>query len=207
LAVLLFGFRIVYRIITVVICAAIVYLAVSVVQVDLAARGTISLSRVQRAAAIVVTGTPGKSHMSDDYRDKLKTAWSLYSRHLAPILIVGVPSVATSADRLSDSLSKELASVVTPTKVTAVLAKNAGAEFSRVEKRIGRGRRVIVVTDAIDALYMKGVSAADGLNPEVVAPRASKKSVFSQVSPLFRQATAVAVGRVIGFAHATWASD
>jgi hypothetical protein len=207
LAVLLFGFRIVYRFITIVICAAIVYLAVSVVQVDLAARGTISLSGVRRAAAIVVTGTPGKSHMSDDYRAKLKTAWSLYSRHLAPILIIGVPSGATRADLLSNSLSKELAPVVAPGKVTAVLAKNAGTEFSGVEKRIGRGREVIVVTDAIDALYVKAVSAADGLHPEVVAPRASKKSVFSQISPLFREATAVAVGRVIGFAHATWASD
>jgi hypothetical protein len=204
--VLLLGFRTVYRAVSLVIAASIVYLAVCVVQVDAASRGAISPDRARSAAVIVVTGTPGMSHMSSDYRAKLKAAWSLYTRRLAPTLIVGVPSGVNRKGVLSAAKSSELAPVANPHDITAVLAKSAGTEFSRVEKRLGRGHRVLIVTDAINALYMEGVASAYGLRPEIVSPSASKKIVFSQISPLFREATGVAVGRVIGFAQATWAS-
>lgn len=203
----MFGIRILYRTISLLISAAIVYLIVCAVQVDTASRGVISPSRAQHAAAIVVTGTPGTSQMSADFRAKLRVATSLYSRRLASLLIVGFPSGVNSSSGLSEQRVREIAPIVNPRDVTAILAKTSGSEFSRVEKRIGRGRRVIVVTDAINALYMEGLVADDGLRPEVIAPPASKKSVFGQFSPLFREATGVAVGRVIGFANATWASN
>lgn len=202
----LFGFRIIYRIITLVISAAIVYLIVCGVQVETASRSVRLPSHANRAAAIVVTGTPGMAHMSADFRAKIRVAWSLYSKDLAPVLVVAVPSGASRSGALSAQRMKELAPAVKPGDVTGVIAKSAGTEFSRVAKRIGRGRRVIIVTDAINALYMEGVAAGQGLHPEVVAPAASKKLVFSQISALFREASGVAVGRVIGFGHATWAS-
>lgn len=202
----LFGFRIVYRIITLLISAAVVYVIVSGVQVEMASRSTLSPSRTKHAAAIVVTGTPGMGHMSDDFRTKLRLAWSLYSKGLAPVLVVAVPSGASRSGALSEQRMRELAPAVKPRDVTGILAKSSGAEFSRIENRFGRGKRVIIVTDAINALYMEGVASGDGLRPEVVAPVTSKKIVFSQISPLFREATGVAVGRVIGFANATWAS-
>jgi hypothetical protein len=204
--VLLFGFRIVYRIITLAVSAVVVYLIVCGVQVEMASRSAVSPSRANRAAAIVVTGTPGMTKMSADFRAKLRVASSLYSKGLAPVLIVAVPSGARRSGALSSQRMAELAPAVKPSEVTGVMAKSAGTEFSSVEKRIGRGRRVIVVTDAINSLYMEGVAAENGLHAEVVAPAASKKIVFAQISPLFRELTGVAVGRVFGFGNATWAT-
>jgi hypothetical protein len=204
--VLLFGFRVFYRIVTLLIAAAVVYLVVTGVQVEIASRATRLPSRAEHAAAIVVTGTPGTPNMSADYRAKLRIASSLFSRRLAPLLIVAVPSGASRAGALSAQRTKEFGSILKPHQVAAVLAADAGKEFSRVEKRIGRGHRVIIVTDAINALYMESCAASDGLVPEVVAPPASKKTVFSQISSLLRETSGVAVGRVIGFGNATWAT-
>lgn len=203
---MIFGFRIFYRIVTLLITAAIVYFVVTAVQVETAAHRARSPKRAEHAALIVVTGTPGMPNMSADYRAKLRVASSLYRRGLAPVLIIAVPSGVSRKGALSAQRTKELESVLKPAEATAVLATDAGTEFSRVEKRVGRGHRVIVVTDAINALYMESVATGDGLVPEVVAPPGSKKFVFSQISPLFREASGVAVGRVIGFAHATWAT-
>ena len=202
----LFGFRIIYRIISIAVAAALVYLVITGVQVETASRMTRLPNAVAHARAIVVTGTPGSPHMSADFRAKLGVARSLYQKGDAPLLVVGLPSGVNRAGGYSATWTKELASAVTPGDVTAVLAKNVGKELSLLEKRIGRGHRVIVVTDAINALYVEGVASGDGMKPEVVAPATSKKILFSQFSQLFREASGVAVGRVIGFSNATWAS-
>ncbi len=201
-----FAFRILYRIISVLVAAAIVYLVVSGVQVETASRGTILPSHVKRAAAIVVTGTPRSSQLSSDYRSKLRLAWSLYSGRRARLLYVALPKGASRSGSLSSKWTKGLSSAAKPSDLTSVVASNVGTELSRVVKRIGRGSRVIIVTDAINALYMQDVAAAAGLHPQVVSPKASKKLLFSQISALFREASGVAVGRVIGFTNASWAS-
>jgi hypothetical protein len=199
-------FRIIYRILSLVLSAAIVYLIISAVQVETASHSTRSASHVERAAAIVVTGTPGTPNMSTDYLVKLRLAKSLYSAHNAPLLFVGLPSGVNRKGVMNGQWNREFSSTLKPADVTAILAANVGREFSRVVQRIGRGHRVIVVTDAINALYVEGVATDDGLHPEVVAPSASRKLLFSQISQLFREASGVAVGRVIGFDNATWAS-
>jgi hypothetical protein len=204
--VLFFGFRILSRIFSLLVSAAVVYVVVTAVQVETASRSALSPARAKHAAAIVVTGTPGRPAVSADYRAKLRVASSLYSAGLAPLLIVGAPSGVGRSGALSGHLAYELKSEIKLSEVTGVTAKDAGTEFSHVEKLIGRGHRVIVVTDAINTLYMESVAANDRLVPEVVAPSDSKKFVFSQISPLFREASGVAVGRVIGFANATWAT-
>lgn len=204
----IFGLRIVYRAIALVISAALVYFVVSVVQVETASKGALpSWKASSHAAAIIVTGTPGARTISTDYRARLRVAWKLYSGKHAPLLFIAVSSGANRAGALNSKRAAELASVVkTSHDLTAVLASTSSKEFSRIEKRIGRGRHVIVVTDAIDALYMESLAAGDGFHPQVVAPTPSKKLLFSQFAPLLREASGVAVGRVFGFGNATWAS-
>lgn len=199
------GFRIIYRILSIVISAAIVYLIISGIQVETASRHTRATNSLKRAAAIVVTGSPSSTNLSSDYRDKLSLAASLYAKGRAPLLVVGLPSGVSRSGHLSAQWTRELGSAAK--EITAVRASNVGTELSKIEKRIGHGRRIIVVTDAINTLYVEGAASNHGFQPEIVAPRASKKNLFAQISPLFREASGVAVARALGYSTASWASQ
>jgi hypothetical protein len=201
------GFRTTYRIISIVISAAIVYLIVSGIQVEIASRHTRATPSLQRASAIVVTGTPSVRNLSSDFRDKLRLAVSLYRKGRAPLLVVGLPSGVSRSGRISPQWSKELSPVAKVSEITGVAASNVGTELSKVEKRVGHGRRIIVVTDAINTLYMEGIASNHSFKPAVVAPRASHKNLFAQISPLFREASGVAVARALGYSVANWASQ
>ena len=74
------------------------------------------------------------SNMSTDYRAKLRVASSLYVRGIAPVLIIAVPSGVSRTGVLSAQRTKEFRSVLKPGEATAILATDAGTEFSRASK-------------------------------------------------------------------------
>ena len=92
-------------------------------------------------------------------------------------------------------------------RVEVLTSSNVTEELSSVAKRVGHENRVLIVTDAIDALWTEGVASGAGLQPEISSPPATKRFLTSELAALWREATGVAVGRIIGFHRTGWAGD
>lgn len=189
------------------------YVVASGVQVITASRQQVNAASVGRAAAIVVlparppSGTAAAaSSSSSDLVDRLEEALQLYRSQVAPKLVVagapaspGDPSPAVTAERWLEARHVPAGSMLRLATATPT------ATLSAVAAILGTPARIVVVTDAMDALFTRGAAASDGLTA-VVAPAVGSTGIkMSDLGPLWRQATGVAVGRVIGFAHATWA--
>jgi hypothetical protein len=190
-----------------VVFAAAIYVVVSGVQVARAEGGSVAPNS-PTPAAIVVTGTPssGTAGPSADLLGRLQHGLALYQSHAAPLLIVAGPSVA-SGPTVPDAAKTWLVGQGVPASAVTSLVTANGSEFDAVAKALGRGRAVIVVTDAVDALWAKDAASGAGLVVGVSPVPGTKAAVFTQLAPLFRQATGVAAGRVIGYGHASWAAS
>lgn len=198
--------RLAIRLVSLVVTGAAVYLIVSGVQVVTASHLATNPSDVAPASAIVlVDGSTTSGSSSVDFDARLEWATRLFAAGRAPKVVVaesgpvgarGFASVARAL-RAGGVPNSALVEVTSPGLVRA---------FSATEKRLGYHARVIVVTDAIDALWTEGAASGTGLRVEISSPPGSQKIVFSEIDQLWKQASGVAVGRVIGYPNTTWAA-
>jgi hypothetical protein len=203
---MLFGsVRLISKLISLVVFAAVVYVAVCGVQVVNASRLSTAPDSVGPAVAIVVLGEPVARADSADLTSRLRQAALLYrSGRARKVLLTWYPPSAGAVGSLSYD-KKWLHGVVSSALVVRE-APNAVKALSLAAKLFDRRGSVIVVTDAIDALWTQGAGSADGLTLQVSPPPSSKKFVFDELGPLLRESTGVAVGRLFGFGRATWAA-
>jgi hypothetical protein len=207
---LLWPIKLAFKIVELVFAAAIVYLVVTAVQVELAARvpnGPLAVA--PKASAIVVLGAaPTDGKLSADAKARLAEAKALYGAKLAPRLVVA------GNEQLNGVLGAA-ASWLTAHGVPVLPAYQVFADDSSTQLRLVATELhaepppatpvpVIVVTDAIDALWTEHAAAEDGLAATVVAPSGAPLSQH-EIGPLWRETSAVAVGRIIGFGRVTWA--
>jgi hypothetical protein len=196
--------RVAIKLVSLFVAAVLVYLIICGVQVLTASRVTSSRNGVKPAMAIAVAGGCRSSQLSADIHSRLVWAASLYAARRGPdVTVCGNSGSALVA---SEIRTLERAGV-TGSRINLVSASSVTNELSGIARRLGRGKRVLIVTDAIDVLWTEGVASSDGLQPEVSSPPASKKFVTSELTALWREATGVAVGRVVGFARAGWAGN
>lgn len=195
------------RLPSLVVSAAVVYVVVSGVQVVAASVESTS-AHPGSAAAIVVLPAPLASDGSPsaDLTGRLEKALSLYEAHVAPEVVVGGAPVAAGATSPASVARAFLVARGVPAKAVQPLsAATAGATLSATEALLGSGAKVVVVADAVDALWTRGAASSDGLAAQFVPADGSTKLAMSDLGPLWRQTTGVAVGRVLGFSRATWA--
>jgi uncharacterized SAM-binding protein YcdF (DUF218 family) len=205
---MLFGpARLISKLISLALFAAVVYVAVCGVQVVNASRLSTTPDAVGPAAAIVVLGEPVAKADRADLTARLRQAALLYRSGRAPRVLVTwyPPSRGAVGSRAYDTKWLE-AHGVASSALVAREAPNAVGALSLAAKLFDRRGSVIVVTDAIDALWTQGAGSADGLTLQVSPPPSSKKFVFDELGPLLRESTGVAVGRVFGFGRAAWAA-
>jgi len=205
---MLFGpVRLLTRLLPLVVVAAIVYVIVCGVQVVNASSLSAAPGAVRRASAIIVIGQPVASADRSDLVARLRQAALLYRHGRAPqVVLTWSPPPKGSVGSVSFESSWLGAHGVPPSALAELRASNSAVALSRAAKFLGKGRGVIVVTDAIDALWTEGAGAGDGLSVQVSPPPSSKKFVFAEFGPLVREATGVAVGRVFGFGRISWAA-
>lgn len=210
-----------------VLTAAIVYVVVSGVQVIVASRQGIPTSGMTGSAAIVVLPASLEgSAPSPDLLGRLEEARSLYRAGVAPkLLVAATPQAATGSSATGSSATGSSATASATTgpspsaiarawlvgqgvpagSVVALHSATAAETLSASAALLGTPAKVVVVTDAMDALFARGAAGADGLQA-VVAPAVGSSSIaVSDLGPLWRQATGVAVGRVIGYSRVGWA--
>jgi uncharacterized SAM-binding protein YcdF (DUF218 family) len=206
---MLFGpVRLISKLLSLVVFAAVVYVIVCGVQVVNASRLSTTPDSVRPAAAIVVLGEPVAKADRTDLTARLRQAALLYRSNRAPkVLLTWYPPSAGEVGSLSYDARWLEAHGVVSSELVAREAPNAVVALSKAAKLFDRrGSGVIVVTDAIDALWTQGAGSADGLTLQVSPPPSSKKFVFDELGPLLRESTGVAVGRVFGFGRAAWAA-
>ncbi|HTW99593.1 MAG TPA: hypothetical protein VMD59_12490, partial [Acidimicrobiales bacterium] len=87
----------------------------------------------------------------------------------------------------------------------AVTGSNASSQLRAAGAALGSGTSVLVVTDAIDAMWIERAAPEDGLAATVVPATGSEPLFFKELGAVWRETSAVAAGRIIGFGRASWA--
>ncbi len=195
------------RLSSLVVLGAIVYVVVSGVQVYQASRTSSAIDAVPAASAIVVIGTPiAGSQPSADLAGRLEQALLLYEGHRAPtILVTGMPASASSAPVPEVARRWLVAQGVPSAAVIPVSASTPASGLALATSELGTRRDVIVVTDAMDTLWAKDAATQAGLAPELSPVSGSARGLLGEFGPLWREATGVALGRIIGYGRVPWA--
>lgn len=190
------------------VLASAVYVVVSGFQVVFASRLSTEVSAVGPARAVVVLGAPTVgSGPGPDLTARLQQALLLYEAKRAPTIVVtGPPAVAGNAAVTSAASSWLTANGVPAASILTVSATNAASGLSQATSILGKGAQVIVVTDAIDTLWTKGAAANVGLTAQVSPAVGSERPFYDEPGLLWREATGVAVGRLVDYTRATWAA-
>ncbi|HXZ83272.1 MAG TPA: ElyC/SanA/YdcF family protein [Acidimicrobiales bacterium] len=195
--------RWVIKLVSLALIVAVVYVVVCGVQVVISSRLSTAPSAIKPAMAIVVLGQPVANRSAGaDLSARLKQAATLYADHRAGLVFV---TGSAASLRVEWNLLRKTYHVA-PSALKRVSAADASIALLETSKALMSGNSVIIVTDAIDALWAKYVGAQDGLSVQVSPPASSEKLIFSELGPLVRESTGVAVGRIFGFGHAPWAA-
>jgi vancomycin permeability regulator SanA len=194
------------KLVSLLITAAVIYVIVSGVQVVGASNAVDTASAVAPAAAIIVIGAPLVDGAPGPVLlARLEQALALYQATRAPRLVLTGATLAGGSEPASEE-SWLTARSVPRQALTAAGGGSVIDDLTAAARVLGSGTSAIVVTDAIDTLWTTKTAAALGLEVSVSPDPASKKFVFDEIGPLWRQATAVAAGRIIGYKHTTWAA-
>ena len=181
------------------------YLVVTCVQVVMAGRLPTGTKGLLTASTIVVIGGSGNpTALSQDLVSRLEEGLSCYRAHLATTITVtgsapdGPPSMASAEASWLE------VNGVNSKAIRQVMAPNTAAQLNIVATNLKRGHRVIVVSDAIDDLWVKGAVVADGLSVEFAPALGSVRPFYDQLGAVISQTSAVAAGRIIGFSQVSW---
>jgi hypothetical protein len=207
--VLFWPFKLAMKVVSLLLTAAIAYLVLSAIQVELAARGSTTPSAYTSAPAIVVLAPYGSTGSIDAaVTDRLQSAGAFYTAHLAPRVVVALCGNAQGSTSARSAISTALVGDGVPSATTTYLDSSSVVDGIRsVGSTLGSGSKAIVVTDAVNALWTKGAAVGAGLDPQVAPTPQSKVAVYSEIVPLLREATGVAAGRIIGDLRAFWAGN
>jgi hypothetical protein len=184
------------KLVSLVVTAAVIYLIVSGVQVVLAAKLPQGTKTLKPAATILVLGSSvAQSPLSADLVNRLEEGLKCFNDHLAPSLTV------TAADAKA---WLEQNGVPKSNDIQVVNGANAASQLQAAATTIGGGKKVIIVTDAMDAYWVRGTAVHYGLRPQIAPALGSERPFYGQLGTALSQASAVAVGRILGFERASW---
>jgi hypothetical protein len=188
--------KVMMKLASLVVLAVVVYVIVSGVQVILGARIPQGTKALSPAATIIVLGSSlDQSPLSADLSNRLQEGLKCFNDHLAPsITVTGAGMVAQLE---LDGVAKK--------DIQMVSGSNTAAQLQVAAADVGAGQKVIIVTDAMDAYWVRGTAVHYGLRPQIAPALSSERPFYDQLGTVLSQASAVAVGRVFGFERASWA--
>jgi uncharacterized SAM-binding protein YcdF (DUF218 family) len=196
-----FLFRLVRRIVALLVLALLVYLGVTFAQVWLASRR----DEARPAEAIVVFGAAQyNGRPSPVLKARLDHAAALYEKKLAPTIVV------TGGKQIGDATNEATASaryLETTYRVpdSAILretaSKNSWQQMASAANELRkRGKeQVVLVTDPFHAARVQAMAEELGLDSHVSPTRTSPIGGSEELRHFARETVAVAAGRVFGF--------
>jgi hypothetical protein len=188
--------KVMMKLASLVVLAVVVLVIVSGVQVVLGARIPQGTKTLTPAATIIVLGSSlDQSPLTADLSNRLQEGLKCFDDHLAPSLTVTGAGMVAQLEL--DGVAKK--------DIQMVSGSNTAAQLQVAATDVGAGRNVIVVTDAVDALWVRGTAVHYGLRPQIAPALSSERPFYDQLGTVLSQASAVAVGRVFGFQRASWA--
>jgi hypothetical protein len=198
--------KVMMKLASLVVLATVIYLIISGVQVILAAKIPQGTKALTPAATIIVLGSSVEQNaLSADLLNRLEEGLKCFNDHLAPSLTVTGTDANGQADVAGDEASWLEENGVAKKDIQVVSGSNTASQLQVAATDIGPGRRVIVVTDAMEAYWVRGVAVHYGLRPLIAPALESERPFYDQLGTVLSQASAVAVGRVFGFERASWA--
>ncbi|HVM13157.1 MAG TPA: YdcF family protein [Egibacteraceae bacterium] len=182
------------------VAAVVLYLAVTFVQVWLAARN----DQARPAQAIVVFGTAQYNGVpSPVLAARLDHAIELYQRELAPVIVV------TGGNQPGDEFTEATASanyliqrgvpdqdVLREVSGTSSWQSLAAAANFLDDRQIGE---VLLVSDPFHSLRIRAMAAELGLDGHSSPTKTSPIRGMTEARYMARETVAVAVGRIVGF--------
>jgi hypothetical protein len=187
---------------TLIVAAAAIYFMVSAVQVVLASKVPSGTKGLTAASTIVITGSSvDQNAPSGDLLARLQEGLACYQAHLSSSLTV-TGTAATGEAGVETSWLEE--NGVPKSAIDPVTGSDTASQLQAAATALHTGREVIIVTDAMDTLWVRDVAIRDGLKPEIAPGLGSERPFYDQLGTVLSQAGAVAVGRIIGFSRASW---
>ncbi|NNN21694.1 MAG: YdcF family protein [Acidimicrobiales bacterium] len=201
---MLFPFKIVKKVILIVLGILVIYYIVTLFQV-------IMVSRVNNdvpAQAIVVMGSnvSGNSPGSD-LASRLDQAIYLYNQHMAPTIIVtGYQSPGTTISQAQASLNYLVAKGINPAAIVQVGGDDSWQSLGLVnqwcqQKKI---KEILLVSDPFHMDRIGNMTSTLGLSPHYAPTRKSPLGGGSVVGDFALEGGEVAVGRVFGWTFMDW---
>lgn len=196
-----FVWRVVWRVLVLVLGAVVVYLAVTAVQVWLTSRR----SDPHSAEAVVVMGAAQYNGVpSPDLRARLEEADDLFHRGLAPLIVV--TGYKEPGDHYTEAQAG--AAWLTDHGVPAYDVVQAGGSDSwqNLSDAAAALRQrdlddVLIVTDGFHEDRSMAIASSVGLRASPVPATDSPIRGWAALPYFIKEAVGVALGRVIGFSH------
>ncbi len=194
-------FRLIIRLVTLVVVAAIVYFAFTSVQVWLVSRKTAS---EPAQAAVVVGGSENGGTASAGLMARLETAQTLVERHLVSYVVVSGGVAGGKHHSVSQVGLTWLESAGVPaSELQAVGGSGMWGGLEAAAKALsGRGdQHVLVVTEGFDEDRALAIASGLGLDAQGYPVTSSPVHGASLFEHIATEGIAVGVGRIIGYAH------
>src|SRR4051794_36546179 len=198
----MFGFRLVRRVVAVVLVLVVGYVGVTFVQVWLASRR----DQAKRAQAIIVLGAAQfNGRPSAVLRARLDHVADLYGKGFADVVVVtggkqpGDPSPVTEASVSADYLeSKGVPQSVVRRENQGHNSWESLAAAARILKTEGK-KSVILVSDPFHSARIAAMAKELGLDPLVSPTRTSPISGADTIQYMAKESLEVSLGRIVGF--------
>lgn len=198
---LLGAWRLLWRALVISVALFVVYLAVTAVQVWLTSRH----SDPRPAQAIVVMGAAQYNGVpSPDLAARLSDADTLWSEHLAPLVVVtGYKEPGDHYTEAEASYTWLVAHGVRGDDIVEVGGSDSWANLSEAASALhGRGLdRVLVVTDGFHEDRSLAIASDVGLVAWPVPAKSSPITGWSAVPYFAKETLGVAIGRVVGYSR------
>jgi uncharacterized SAM-binding protein YcdF (DUF218 family) len=199
--------RIVIKTLLVIIVVAVVYFAVTVVQVFLTSRE----SDPQKSQAIIILGAAQYNGVpSPDLLARLQDAAALYREHLAPLIVA--TGAKEPGDHYTEAETEETWLKNNGVPGVAVLQVGGRTTWQNLSfaaeqlKKLGL-HQVLIATDGFHEDRCLAIASELGLQPKPVPAANSPITGWSTFPYFMKESAAVAIGRVIGYSHLEWLHD
>lgn len=209
--------RLVFKVVNLLLTAAIIYFIYSGVQVVIAsnASATPTQPSLPISAIIVMVPSPSSTLLSSDLVGRLDETYLLYQARVSQNVVLLTVTTAKSGSQRTKSMQEESAAkqwLIAKGVPTARISGNNGstsyAVLARTAKTLQTSNRVVIVTDAINHLWVSGAATSSGLGVAAIYPgNGSRKLFILEPGSFVRQTAGVALGRVIGYGHTTWVNN
>ncbi len=159
-----------------------------------------SAAVLKTSNTILIIGPASSStQLSADTVSRLNQAVDIYDIRPAKHVIL-----AGNGKNITFSKEYLISNKIPPSRISILSASSVPGTFSALAGTVGRNRLITVVADALQAAYIENLAADNRLSIQMSPAINSEAVSLAGVGQLAKEASAVAVGKVIGFTRVDW---